>query len=124
MSIYRIGILLTAAVLLLVIAGGCKSLALSGARKYKVDLTNALLNIQTAIETDGVVKQGEIDKLDQVLTKYEPEFGNKGSFSTSKRILESLKKVVAENPPNAFQLYRSAISDIAGVNELLKTEVD
>jgi hypothetical protein len=124
MHIVRIGSLVLVMTLLLVFADGCKSLALTGARKYKVDLTNACLNIQNEIEQDGSVKQQTVDKLNSVLTKYEPEFGKKGSWAASKRIFDTITKVLTENPANAFQIYRGCLSDIANVNELLKTEVD
>jgi hypothetical protein len=124
MHIVRIGSLILVMTMLLVFADGCKSLALTGSRKYKVDLTNACLNIQNEIEQDGAVKQQTADRLGKVLTKYEPEFGKKGSWTQSKKILDEVNKVIAENPPNSFQLYRSCLGQIANVNELLKTEVE
>jgi len=124
MHIVRIGSLILAMTLLLVFADGCKSLALTGSRKYKVDLTNACLNIQNEIEQDGAVKQTTVDKLTAVLTKYQPEFGKKGSWTQSSKIRDTVQKVISENPANAFQLYRGCLGDIANVNELLKTEVE
>ncbi|MBN2082629.1 hypothetical protein JW859_10550 [bacterium] len=101
---------------------GCTSLALSGDKKYKTDLTNVLLKIKAEIESDGDVPETSISKLEKLLSKSEAEFGKKGSFREAQLIVADLKKA-NEEPGNKFNLNQNALLKIIGVLETLKTEV-
>lgn len=100
----------------------CNTLALSGEKKYKVDLSNVLLNIVDEIETNGAVPDRTFNKLAGLLEKSEEEFGIRTSHMQSKAALESLQKA-KDDPSNAFEHYQNALMCIANVQDALKTEV-
>jgi hypothetical protein len=124
MSLYRIGAAVLIAAALLGILASCQSLALSGSRKYKTDLLNALLNIESEIEKDGAVTDRNIDKLEKVLARYEPEYGKKASFMYASEVLRICKDVQTNKPADAFSQYKSVQMQITNTGEVLKTEVE
>lgn len=101
---------------------GCSSLALTGGKKYKVDVTNVLLKMKTQIEQDGEVPEGTIGKLSSVLSKYESEFSENSSYTTCKRILETLQGE-AESGLTKFQVNRNVMKMLIDVLDTLKTEI-
>jgi len=114
------------ALLILVSAGllasSCQSLALSGPKKFKVDLQNVLVNMDREITNDGHVSDKTSAKLDAVLLKYQGEYAKLGSFMTAQQIQITLQQVKTE-PNNEFNLNKSIMMNISEVNDMLKTEV-
>ena len=100
----------------------CTALALSGAKKYKVDLSNVMLKVRDQIESDGEVNERTTAKFESVLAKYEEEFGMKGSHIRATEALAEIKQAQA-NPVDAFMHYRNADVKISDVMDMLKTEV-
>jgi hypothetical protein len=100
----------------------CKTLALSGEKKYKVDLSNVLLNIKDEIDTNGVVSDKTYNKFADFLEKSEEEFGIRASHMLSKDALESIRQA-KDDPNSKFQHYQNALMSIANVQDALKTEV-
>jgi hypothetical protein len=121
---YRLSIalvVLAAAGFLLGIAG-CNALALSGEKKYKVDLQNSLLRIKDEIEQDGEISDRSIGKLQSVLEKYEEEFSQKGSYATALKLIETADRIKDE-PNNEFTLNQSVLMMIVDIEDTLKTEI-
>lgn len=101
---------------------GCSTLALSGAKKYKVDVTNVLLKMKAQIEQDGEIPEATVGKLSSLLDKYEAEFSKNGSYVTCKRILETLEGA-KESSLSMFQTNQNVMKMIIDVLETLKTEI-
>lgn len=100
----------------------CNTLALSGEKKYKVDLSSILLNIVDEIETDGVVSERTYTKFAGLLERTEEEFGVRSSHMLSKDALKALQNA-KEDPNSAFDHYQNALMNIANVQDALKTEI-
>jgi len=100
----------------------CKTLALSGEKKYKVSLSNVLLNVKDEIETDGVVSDKIYNKFAAFLESSEEEFGNRASHMLSKEALESIR-LAKDDPSRTFEHNQNALMSIANVQDALKTEV-
>ncbi len=121
MNISRIGILLLG-MLLAALLLGCNALALGGAQKYKVDLTNILMQVQDEIDNEGVVSDQTFNKFKTFMENNEEEFGNKGSYVKAENALECL--ITARNDPEkAFFQQQSAKLEINLCFDMLKTEV-
>lgn len=118
----RIGLLALAAVCILFNLVGCKTLALSGEKKYKVDLSNVVLNIKDEIEKTGDVSDDKLVKFEKLMDKYRDQFGDKGSFQFATQALAELKEAKA-NPDDAFKMLNVAVGDCGQVLEMLKTEI-
>jgi len=121
MNISRIGILFACIVLVSLFAG-CKVLALNGAQKYKVDLTNVLMKIQDEINNDGKVSDKTYTKYEKFLEKSKDEYYNKGSYEKAEQIMECLQKARSDSA-NAFYQYQNAKIIMNQCFDLLKTEV-
>ncbi|HES58557.1 MAG TPA: hypothetical protein ENO21_03905 [Firmicutes bacterium] len=121
MNISRIGILLLG-VLLAALILGCNALALGGAQKYKVDLTNILMKIQDEIENEGKVSDQTFNKFENFMESNEEEFGNKGSYVKAEEVMKCLVEA-RNNPANAFMQLQSAKVEMTLVFDMLKTEV-
>jgi len=121
---HRISIILLALVAVGLLLGmlSCNSLALSGDKKYKTDLTNVLLKIKAQIEQEGDVPEGSVTKLEKLLDNNEEQFGKKGSFREATMIVEDLKNANAD-PAQKYSMNQNALLKIIGVLETLKTEV-
>ena len=112
---------LVAACLLIGILG-CTSLALSGEKKYKVDVTNVLLKMKAQIEQDGEIPEATVKKLNAVLRKYEAEFSKNGSYGECQYIAETLE-TSKDSTQSLFQTNQNVMMMIIGVLETLKTEI-
>ena len=121
MNVSRTGILLLGIVLVALLVS-CTALALTGAKKYKVDLTNILMKIQDEINNEGAVSDKSYNKFKSFMAKSEPEFGKKGSYVKAEKVEECLDIARAE-PDKAFYQYQSAKLEISAVFDMLKTEV-
>ena len=122
MQIARIGLALTVALVIFGLAASCQTLALTGAKKYKVDLTQVMMKIQAEIEQDGEVSDRTVEKLENLINASRDEYGKKGSFIRSEYVLETLKQA-KEKPDEKFQILRSTSVVCDEVLEMLKTEV-
>lgn len=117
----RIGIMLLG-MLLAALLLGCNSLALGGAQKYKVDLTNILMKIQDEINKDGAVSDQTFNKFQTFMEDSKEEFGGKGSYYRAEEVMKCLVEA-RTNPENAFMQYQSAKLEITLCFDMLKTEV-
>jgi hypothetical protein len=115
--------LMIAACLLLVLVAGCKSLAMTGKEKYKVDLNNAFMTIRDQITNDGTASEKAVTKLEDLLTAYRAEFSGKGSFIEAEKALEALK-LAASEPDKAFGHNQVALTHAAVSQDYLKTEAE
>jgi hypothetical protein len=121
MNISRIGTLLLG-MLLAALLLGCNALALGGAQKYKVDLTNILMNVQDEIESEGQVSDRTFNKFQSFMENNEEEFSSKGSYIKAEEVLDFI--IEARNSPDdSFMKYQSAKVEITLVFDMLKTEV-
>jgi hypothetical protein len=100
----------------------CTSLALSGAKKYKVDLINVLNNLDQEIQQDGKVKPASVAALESKLAQYKKDFGDKASYIQASQVLELIKKADAE-PGEAFNYLQQASGMVLSVSDTLKLEV-
>ena len=121
MSISRIGTLLLGIALIALLLG-CNALALGGAKKYKVDLQNIMMNIQDEVNRDGLVSDGTYRKFQNFMEKYEEDYGRKGSYVKALNVMEHVT-AAKNNPDNAFMDYQKAKMEITLCQDLLKTEV-
>lgn len=117
-----IALLVLFAVGMLLGSFGCKALALSGEKKYKVDLQNALLRIKDEIEGAGVISDNSIKKLQGILDKYEKEFSERGSYVSAVKLIEAAARV-KEEPQNEFMINQSVLMMIVDIEDTLKTEI-
>lgn len=100
----------------------CTTLALSGAKRYKTEMNNVLLNAQRDFEKDGAVSATTKGKMEKLLTKYQTEFGEKGSYMRFKEMYDLI--VEAEAKPNeAFQKYQVAMQKKSDAEGYLTTEI-
>jgi hypothetical protein len=107
---------------LLASASGCTSLALTGPKKYKVDLQNVLVNMDREISNDGKITDKTSQKLDQVLVKWQADMSKQGSYMTAVKIQDTLKQIKTD-PNNEYGLNQSIELYITDINEMLKTEI-
>jgi len=117
-----VALLLLAALCLMLGLVSCKALALSGEKKYKVDLQNALLKINEQVEQDGSISDSAVAKLQGVLERYEEDFSKRGSFIQTTKLIELMAKI-REEPQNEFMLNQSVLVMITDIQDTLKTEV-
>ena len=115
--------LIAACALLLVFASGCKTLALSGKEKYKVDMNNIFSNMIDEVKNEGRASDKTVTKLENLLEAYREEFSNSGSFIEAEKALESMKLAQSE-PERAFQHSQQALMHGNSAQEFLKTETD
>jgi hypothetical protein len=121
MSISRVGTLLLGVALIALLLG-CNALALGGAKKYKVDLQNILMNIQDEVDRDGMVSDRTYNKFKGFMDKYQEEYGRKGSYIKAKNVLEHVTNARGDSE-NGFMEYQKAKMEITLCQDLLKTEV-
>lgn len=116
-----------AAVVLAFLLGlcSCNSLALTGPKKYKVDLSNILLAVKGDIENTGAVSEKNVTKLQEFLDANREEFGTKGSFIRTQEALDSIlasQSAIAEGK-DGFMMLQEAKQSIYSAQDMLKTEV-
>jgi|WetSurMetagenome_2_1015567.scaffolds.fasta_scaffold306812_2 hypothetical protein len=116
-------VIVVTAVLLAGLAAGCKTLAMSGKEKYKVDMNNVYVKVHDEINNSGAVSQETVTKMEKTMESYRAEFGTMGSFTEGQKALDFLKKGLAD-PSEAFSMNQQAQSFIDSSQEFLKTEVD
>jgi hypothetical protein len=100
----------------------CNSLALSGDKRYKTEINNVLLNCNEDFSKNGEVSDATVAKMDKMVTKYQADYGEKGSFIRFKEMIELVKKAKADSA-NAFNLMQQAMMKKSEVEGYLTTEV-
>lgn len=115
-------IVLVACFVLLVFAGSCKTLALTGKEKYKVDLNNVFATIRDEINNDGLVSEKSVTKLGNILEANREDCSVNGSFVEAEKALTSLKAALNE-PEKAFNHQQEALLYATNSQEFLKTEI-
>lgn len=100
----------------------CNSLALSGDKRYKTEINNVLLSAASDFEKNGSVSAVTTKKMETLLTKYEAEYGGKGSYMRVKEMLDLIKEAEA-NPTGAFNIYRQALQKKTEAEGYLTTEI-
>ena len=101
---------------------GCDKLALTGPKKYKVDLMNHLQNIVNSISQDGVVSDKQISDLEKFMSASKAEFEKNGSYVRTERILADLKTSQTDEATR-FRIYQSVQAQVESVILTLQTEI-
>jgi hypothetical protein len=123
MKIFHTTMLLFALACIVAGLASCNSLALTGAKKYKTDMNNALTNIDQEISKDGKVSDKSLAALEAKLAAYKTTFGEKPSYKYMVSVVDLIKK--AQGDPNqAFSLYQQTSQQIAMILDTLKLEVN
>jgi hypothetical protein len=100
----------------------CNTLAVTGLKKYRVEITVAARDIETEITTQGKVSQKMIDKLQGILDKYKDEAGNFGTYKDSEDIIKLVKEGWAD-PNVEFSKYKEVQVKINSITDMIRTEV-
>lgn len=122
MNATRLALLLLAAACLLSVLASCRTLALSGAKKYRVDITNVANQVAREIGTDGQVSGKTYEKLHKVADTYRDSFGKFGTFTKLEEIIKYIDEAKA-TPTDAFHKYQYVQSDVDYVIDMIRTEV-
>jgi hypothetical protein len=116
-----IALLMITAVCLLA-ASSCKTLAVGGAKKYRVDITNAVNAISQEIDSDGKISDASLAKLQKVLDTNRGEFGKYGTFTKGEEIVKYYNEAKAD-PANAFAKFQQVQQDAAYIVDMIRSEV-
>jgi formyltetrahydrofolate synthetase len=117
-----IAFLVLAAVCVLAAVSSCSTLAVTGAKKYRVDITNAVNAVSADINSDGKISDRVLGKLQKVLDKNRTEFGKNGTFVKSEEILKLIDEAKAD-PTNAFEKYQQVQQNVTYIVDMIRTEV-
>jgi hypothetical protein len=114
--------LLFIAIVCVLAESSCKTLAVSGAKKYRVDITNAVNSISHEIDSDGQVSDAAFAKLNKVLDANRTEFGKFGTFGKAEEIVKYYNEAKAD-PANAFAKYQQIQLDASYIVDMIRSEV-
>jgi hypothetical protein len=117
-----IALLLITTVCMLAAASSCKTLAVTGAKKYRVDITNAVNNISAEINSDGKISDQAYSKLKKVQDTYRAEFSSYGTFTKSEEIIKYIDEARAD-PNTAFAKYQQVQQDANYIVDMIRSEV-
>jgi maltose-binding protein MalE len=95
MKILKLSIIAIALLVLGISASACSIPGTEGHGRYKTELLSTLAAIENDIATKGEIQEKNVQKLREVLTKWEEDFGTKGSYIRAKESLEQCEKSVA-----------------------------
>ena len=103
----------------------CSTLALNGDKRYKVELNNILLNVQSDFDKNGDVTPEDRKKLSEFLTKYQTDYGKKASYQAAKAMNDDIVAAEAMDTqdPNRFAKFQQALSNKTESEQYLTTEV-
>jgi hypothetical protein len=102
----------------------CTTLAVTGDKRYKAELNSVLLMVQADLEANGALGPKAEKKLDALITKYEPTYGQKGSFLRTKQMRDKLAESKADtNPATQFQKIEEAKQLKTEAEGYLSTEI-
>ncbi len=113
-------VIVAAACLLLQVA--CKTLAISGAKKYRVEITNAVNQVGEDIANEGKISAAHLAKLQKVLDTYAADFSAYGTYTSAQKIIELVKEAEADETI-AFSKYKEVQSKINYIQDMVRTEV-
>lgn len=122
MKTLRNGILVLMALCVGLQIVACTTLALSGDKRYKVELNNIFTNVQADFDKDGGISPATKKKLDELITKYEADYGTKASFTDMKKMRDKIVEAES-NPDNKFHIYQEALQLKTEAEQYLTTEV-
>jgi len=122
MKFSHIALALVLVAFMLGTVAACRTVAISGPQKYKVDISNVLLKMKLELDRDGQITDATISKLENVLAKHEEEFAGKGSYLRAQEILQ-LEEIARAEPAKAFHQHEAIKMDIDMIFEMLKTEI-
>jgi hypothetical protein len=100
----------------------CSTLALNGDKRYKVELNNIFLNVQSDFDKEGGATPQTRKKLDELITKYEADYGKKASFTCMKQMRDAINEAEAD-PNNKFSKYQVALQLKNEAEDYLTTEI-
>jgi hypothetical protein len=118
----RLALLLLAGACLLSTLASCRTLALSGAKKYRVEITNVANQVAREIGTDGVVSDRTYAKLKKTLDTYRTQFGKYGTFVKAEEIVKYVDEAKA-SPGEAFRKFQYVQSNVDYIIDMIRTEV-
>ena len=122
MKIVKLTILALAVLVLAVDLSSCSIPGTSGHGRYKTELLSSLSGIENDINTKGEISDTSLGKLENVLSKWEEEFGKKGSYIRAKEILELARKSNAGE--DTFNNNQSIKVTAESVRSYMQTETD
>jgi hypothetical protein len=114
--------LVIVAVSCLLLQAACKTLAISGAKKYRVEITNAVNQIGEDITNDGKISDAHLAKLQKVLDTYAADFSKYGTYTSSQDIIRLVGEA-KQDEANAFAKYKEIQSKINYIQDMVRTEV-
>src|SRR5690242_2762220 len=100
----------------------CTTLALNGDKRYQLALNNVLLNVQSDFDKDGSVSSSTRKKLDELLTKYEKDYGTKASYTDTKKMRDLINDAES-NEASKFSKYQEALQMKTEAEQYLTTEI-
>jgi hypothetical protein len=103
-------------------ASSCSTLAVTGAKKYRVDITNAVNNVSAEINSDGQISDAALAKLNKVLETNRAEFSAYGTFVKSEEIVKLVGEAKAD-PANAFKKYQQVQQAATYIVDMIRSEV-
>lgn len=98
MKILKLSMIALAVLVLGVYASSCSIPGTEGHGLYKTQLLSTLAAIENDIATKGELQEKNVQKLREVTTKWEEDFGKQGSFIRAKESLELCEKSLAAAP--------------------------
>lgn len=114
--------LVIVAVSCLLLQAACKTLAISGAKKYRVEITNAVNQIGEDITNSGEISDAHISKLKKVLDTYAAEFSTWGTYTNAQEILQLIEEA-KQDSNTAFSKYKEVETKINYITDMIRTEV-
>jgi hypothetical protein len=118
--------MLAALGLIVVLLSGCdvlkQNIATSGPKKYKVEITNAILDIKRDLDEQGEISEGHMAAFRKVMDKWEGEMGGRGSYMSATKAWDAMQ-LAKSDPANAFKHNRNALGEFDRILETLTTEV-
>lgn len=117
-----VALFLIATICILAASSSCRTLAVTGAKKYRVDITNAVNTISSEINNDGKISDRAIAKLKKVLDANRADFGQYGTFTKAEEILKYNDEAVAD-PNVAFAKYQQIQQDATYIVDMIRSEV-
>ena len=101
---------------------GCNTLALTGHKKYQVDLSNLLLQIRKQIEEQGKITPKLLNKYDMFLSRHNEAYALKGSHIRASEALAELKLGANATEEIRYQHNLTAKLLMSQSQDLLTTE--
>lgn len=114
--------LVIGAVACLLLQVACKTLAMTGAKKYRVEITNAVNQVGEDITNEGKVSAAHVKKLQKVLDTYAADFPTWGTYINAQQIIKLVEEA-EQDQATAFTKYKEVQSKINYIQDMIRTEV-